>query len=858
MANTFAPYPAKYLQYNQQLSKNLTIVMEIEGVPYLFGVAPTFTQVRYGDPNIVYGLPGLVYGGLRALGNLKPYIVLDSSFVISQRIEPEQGRGNIGTLTVSLIDYNGEVSRLVSPGVVIQDIIFKPQIRIWIGFAQTSFPEDFVLLFQGYCTTVTCPMGMVQLELSDATAKVRQPLFNTNITALTSDIDNSTTTIPVLSTSGFYTAIIGPDGNYDPNIFTYIVVDSEVMEYDATIPLDPTQFTVTRGQLGTVADDHENEAQVNNSILIGSNTEGGGIHFIDACLKMMLSGWNGPCETNIPIGSFNYIDPTLTFQSNAFTLASMDAIRDLGLSIGDYFTITGASNPANNLTGMITGFGDSVLTNQVIYTNQVFEIENTTSAVAAYRSQYDTFPVKAGLKMRMRDVDVATWQYVKNTYFAAGTNNISIYYSAAAFGKKVIQTDILLPMGCYGISRFGRASISVTKPPLPGVGKLVSLDWTNVINPQKIIVERSSNSRTFYNLISYQYNYDVASGNYTSVQYFLDSTSLNQLGGQVSQLPIVAPGLRDLLSGATIAQSRGQALLNRFKTCCIQIDLTVNWSAGSTIEVSDIVKLTDNGQLKIMNFETGERNLGVQLFEVIQRQYNIVTGNVDLQLLGGLGFSVDSRFGLYSPTSILNTDCTPTLLRLIPSYGQTQISIEISKWTPFFGMEVIVHSPDYSVSGITTLQGVSETDNSSLIVAPALAFTPLAGYQVDIAPYPTNTNPNDQAQYKLLYAHFSPSIPVTSGVSSTSFNVSPSDAALMTEGNTIFVRNSFLEMSSIPGQSGLTIVSQEVEVTSIVGTLVTVAEPLVDQNSGNLMTLDNTYVVEGVGYHDGLSFYRYG
>lgn len=858
MANTFDNYPAVYLEYNQQLSKNLTVVMEIEGVPDLFGVAPTFTQVKYGDPNIVYGLTGLVYGGLRGLANLKPYIVLDSSFTISQRIEPEQGKGNVGTLVITCIDYNGEMSKIVSPGIIIPEIIYKPQIRVWIGFAQTSFPEDFVLLFQGYCTTVTCPMGLVQIELSDATAKVRQPLFNTTITALTGDIDAAVTTIPVLSTASFYTAILGPNGAFDPSVFTYITIDSEVMEYDATLPLDPANFTVTRAALGTVAATHSNTTQVGNTILLGSNIEGGGIHFIDCCLKFMLSGWDGPCETNIPLGNFNYIDPTLMFQPNAFTLASQDAIRDLGLSIGDQFIISGATNLGNDLTGFITGFGDSIITNQVIFTDQVFIVETPTTAVSAFRSQYDTFPVAAGLMMRMRDIDVATWQYVKRTYFSAGSNNISIYYSAAQMGISVIQTDILFPMGCYAISRFGRSSISVTKPPLPGVGKLVSLDYTNVINPQSITVARSSNSRTFYNLVSYQYNFDVNSGTYTSIQYFLDTKSLNQLGGQVSQLPITAPGLRDILSGALIAQARGGALLNRFKTCCIQINLTVNWSAGSTIEVSDIVKLTDNGQLQIMNFETGLRNLGVQLFEVIQRQYNIASGNVDLQLLGGLGFSVDSRFGLYSPTSILNSGCTTTTLRLVPSFGQTLISIELAKWTPYIGQQVVVHNLDYSVSGTTTIQGTSATDNSTLIVSPALGFVPAQGYFLDIPAYPSNTNKNDQLTYKLLYAHLSLSAPVTSGISTTQFNVSSGDAALMTVGNTVIVRNSYLAMSSIPGQSGVAIYSQEVAITVIAGTLITVASALTDVNSSSPITPDNTYVVEGIGFHDGQAFYRYG
>lgn len=850
MSNTFDNYPAKYLLYNQQLSKNLTIVLEIEGVPDLFGIAGTFTEIKYGDANIVYGLPGLVYGGLRALTNLKPYIVLDSSFVMQQRIEPEQGIGNVGTLTVTLIDYQGEMSKIVSPGVVIPEILFGAQIRIWIGFAQTSYPEDFVLLFSGYCTTVTCPPGVVQLELSDATSKVRQPLFNTAQTTLTSDIDDSQTTIPVGSSSGFYMGIQDINGNYDPQVFPFIIVDSENMGYSQSAGWDSTDFFVARGQLGTPATTHSDGATVTNAIYFGTD-DSHGIHFIDLCLKYMLSGWDGPCETNILLGSFVYIPGTGTFINNAFSLASQDAIRDLGLSVGDQFIITGATSPGNDLTGIITGFQDSTITNQVILTNQVFGSEPVTTAVAAFRSQYDTFPVLAGLQMRMRDVDVATWQFVKNSYFPGNLYNVAVYYTSAQMGTDTIMTDQLLPMGCYGISRFGRASISVTKPPLPGIGKLVDIDWTNIINPQNIQAQRSTNSRTFYNLISYEYNLDVPSGNYTNIQYFLDSVSLNLFGGQTSQLPIVAPGFRAELGGSLLATLRGNALLTRYKDCVIQIMLTVNWSAGSTIEVSDIVQLTDNGTLQIMNFQTGMRNLGIQLFEVINRQYNVVAGNVDLTLLGGLGFSANSRFGLFSPSSILNSGSSTTSIRLTPSYGQPNIAAELLKWVPrYIGQPIVVHSFDYSVSGQVMIQEQDPNDSTAILVSPALSFTPPAGYLIDIPAYPSDTIASEQSQFKLLYSHIGPSIPVTSGVSTTQFNVSSPNAALLSQGMTIVVHNT-------PSEALSFVVSQEVTVSSISGTLITVSPALVNQNDETPFTPDNTYTVEA-GFLDGGGFYRYG
>lgn len=830
-------YPAKYLLYNQQNSKNLAIVMQVEGLDDLYGISQTFTLVRYGDAGLVYGLPGLVYGGLRNLSQVKPYIILDSSMSISQRIEPEQGKGSIGTLTMNLIDYNGDVSKIIAPGVVLDEIILKPEMKIWIGYAQTSFPDDFLLAYRGYCTQTNALPGKVAFQISDSSVKKRQPTFDVGQTLNTTDLDVVTTTIPVVSTSGFYQQILGPDGTYDPLVGTYIRIEDEIMEYGPTDLTDST-VTVVRGSLGSLATTHDLGQDVTNTIEIGKGVQG--INCIELMLKIMLSGWNGPCETNVPILSFvyTYVD-ALGFINNAFVLKNEDAIQTYGLSVGDYFYISGSAIPGNNTTGRITGFADGQVANQIIYTDQSFTLDNPSLATVSFRSQFDTLPISSGLQMRMRDVDVAQYLFLKKNYFnAAATSNMQFYIDQVQDGKDFIDSQICLPIGCYSITRFGRSSIAITKPPLPTAGKLIQLDYTNVLDPDKIQVSRSANSRSFYNMIQFQYDKDPVTGNYGAVQYYLDTVSLNNFS-QTSILPITADGLKSHIGGAEISKNRSQALLNRYKKCTIMIEMTVTWSVGSLIEVSDIVIVNDNGQLQIMNYETGERNLGIQLFEVINRSYNISAGNVKLQLMGGLGFSVDSRFGLISPSSQTGNGCTSTEIKLVPSYGQTAIQDEINKWAMFSGLPVIVHNSDWSVSGSSFITGIGTSSPDALSLSPPLGFTPPSGYIVDINKYPMTTVKTDDALYKLLYAHYSPTIPVATGYSHTQFVVPSSGADLMTVGNTLFVRS--------PDYS---VYSPEVKVTDISGTLITV---------GDLgFTPPTGYFVEGVGFKDGQSFYRYG
>lgn len=848
-------YPEKYLLYNQQLSKQLAIVMVIEGIPYTFGIGDVYEIVKWGTPGLYWGLPGLIWGGLKKIGGpngaagVKAYVVLDPAMTIQQRIEPEQGRGNIGTINMTLIDYNGEISYMIAPGNVVDEIMCGKQTTIYVGFQQTSFPQDYLVLYRGYITSLDTPPGIVRFQISDGTMKSRQPISNTPSTLITTPLDDTQTNIPVISTSGFYQQIMGPDGTYSDKVHTYIQVDEEVMEYAFDGIVDSENFTVTRGALGTLPAAHDVDATVTNSIQLGFNSGGSGINFIDCALGLLLSGRNGPCEEDLDLNSCGLSGTDL----NGLILGlndnlQLDAFMTLGLSPGDYFYVTGATDPLNDIEGVITNieYDDNGFAS-IVQTDTAFNsYEPLTDATVSFRSKYDIFPVGIGAKARMRDVDVYTWELIRENYFLAAIYEVAVYYNEPVFAKETIAEDLCLPMGCYQISRFGRVSVSVTKPPLPGSSQtLVQLDYTNVLDPDQIHVTRATNNRTFYNQISYEYDQNPVTGAFGTIQYFIDTQSAS-LFNQVLTLPIQARALYSSLGSATVTTNRGQALLARYKDVALMLELTVNWSAGSQIEVSDIVLIVDNGNLKIMNFQTGERNIGSQLFEVIDRTFMVSQGKVKLKVLSGLNFNINSRFGLIAPSTVLNMGCTTTLLRLTPSFGQTSLAAEMLKWTPYIGLPIVVHNTDFSNESVSVIQGISPTDPTALMISPALSFTPAAGDILEIADYPTTTSKTENSQYKALYAYITPTIDVVSGTSTTVFEVSAPDALKMTVGNWVVLR-----------KEDYSIYTQEVNVTDITGTTITVSAALYNIDTDAPITPDNTYVVEGIGFKDLTGAYRY-
>lgn len=795
-------YPQKYLDANTQQTKTPTVVVSIEGLDFLSN-APLFSRIRYGDPNLNYGDPGLVYGGLRRRADVRDYISIDKgSLVIQQKVEPEQGRGNISLMTLAFIDKDEYMSQVISPGVLIPEILGK-RIRIYLGFQNISFPDDYFTVFRGYVTGTTSGAGFVTLQLSDASIKRKQELFTAFSATLTGDIDAVTLTIPVSSTTGAYDQILGPNAAYDSSVKTYIKIGDEFMEYGPGA-LSPTSITVlSRGDRGTTAATHSSGDAVSHAIEITGNA-------YDILLKLMLSGWEGPYLDSVPVASFVATNGVIGPKPNAIVLGgSKDAIDDYGLAVGDYITVSGSGSGNNGAVKVIGFLPLDNFQNNVILTNGTFTTEGPPSAaVLSLRSQFDTLPILSSLKLDPIDVDVATHITIRNNFLSQ--DSMQFFKDAPeSNGKTFLESQIHLPMSSYAVTRYGKISAAINKPPVADQ-KLPVLDKDTILYPDKITVTRATNNRRLFNEIKYDYDKDDA-GNYLKTSYFLDDTSLVNIG-LVSQLPIQADGLKTALNGLAIVNRHSKFLLSRYKNGAYDITVNTNWEVGGVIETGDAVLVVDNGGLQITNFNTGKRDLGTQLFEVIDRKLDIKTGQSTLQLLSSPGYTTSDRYATISPSSLVDT-ATSSEIVIKGSFGEVFPGQEYLKWSDYIGQTILVHSYDWSVSGTTVLLGFDSTNQFKMLLSPPLGFTPASNYIVDIPFYSTSSDPNVDSLYKLIHAHIDPTINVTSGTSDAVFDVSSSSDFFI--GSIILVHN-----------ADYSILSPEVSVTNIVGTTITVGTSL--------------------------------
>lgn len=805
--------PTNFESISLDVSKTPVLVLQIEGLDDILSSATVYTRIVYGDPLIHYGgtdpVTGMpwVYGGLRVFSNAdgsvsRSYLMLEgSSLAITQKVEQEQGRCSISQMTFAFIDKDSYMTRLITPGMLIPEPL-GAQITVLLGYQEISYPQDYITIFRGNIQGITSQAGRVILELGDPNLKKRQSVFYTAQTTLGTTIDDSVTTIPVTNNGDFYQQILGPSGISDPGVKTYIQIDDEWIEYNREA-YKTNSFNqigsgiVTRGARGTIAAAHTIGASVSVGIEIAGNV-------VDLMLKIMLSGWNGYYMTDQPILSIVYTgDASLGNVTNGILLpANVDAVFDLGLNIGDYVTITGDANPSNNVTGVVTGFTAAFSEpNRVIIINQTLVISIASTATLSLRSQYDTLPIDAGLKLFPYEVDVETHRSIRANYLSADSMNFFITETENS-GKTFIEKELALPVSAYCITKSGQISLKLTLPPIADQ-TLKTLDKDNVIEPQNIKTQRSTTIRKFFNEIQYDYNPSDL-GTFQNTARFINTDSLNEIG-YTSSMPIQTRGTR---SGAGI-QKRAERLLDRYNRGAVLIYLKVNYGTGNDINPGDIIILTDNGNLQISNMSTGVRDIGTQLYEVIERTFDFRNGNTSLTLLSGINFGLQDRFATWSPASIIqNATSTTTQIKIIPSYGAFYGLSEYLKWENYIGLNVRIRNKTYTFDETTRLVSVSSTN--VLTLSPPLSITPLDGYIVELDKYSTSSDPSFQQTAKVLHVFWDKTAIITGVTNTTTFTVSAPDSAYFRVGYPLVVKT----------PTGSTY-SEEVLITSVVGTTIT-------------------------------------
>lgn len=785
------------------------IVLKIDGFTECFGAVSVEEVVKIGSE---ISIGEFTIGGLQEVPGSLDYISLEgTTSQITSQVNIEDGLPNsISRFQIKMIDKDASLSELFRPGNKVDDMLGL-EAQVYITFQGASFPEDATRIFIGIIDSIDFPPGEVSLSISSPEKFRQNEAFLKYTDKLDGAIGTGDTTITVDTTANF----IEPSDVLQ----SYIKIEDELMEVSS---LTSTTFTVTRGQLGTTAAAASDNAEVESFYRLQGKP-------IDLALKLMISDGDEFYAEDLTATAFNQISPTENVTNAIFFPTYNNVEDDLGIVEGDFLTVTGADNPANDVTdAVISGFGTSG-SGSYIVVNTTLTTDTDQSATVKIRSKYDT--LNTGFGINPKFIDIPQFENIASTN-PAFFEDYDLYVKDTVDGEDFISSKILFPSGILSTIRKGRTSAVFLAPPV--VTNLAPvLDETNIEKPDRIILKRSINEN-FYSAIVYKFNESVLEDKFLAgeIRQSVESTQRIKVPNKV--LTIEAPGLRDTAAARTLLQNVSERLLQRYRFGAESMEVNVNYRDSFNLDLRDAV-VFNGTNLSIANTKNGSRNLEAKVFQIFNRSINLKTGEVKLKLVDSI-YDTNGRYIVIAPSSLIGSGATTTKLPLKRSFSTSELDEENEKWQRLIGERIRIRSADFTYNEETTFKGFAEGFLNTMDIE-AVGLAPSEDYIVEPADY-DETSSSVNFLTKAIHGSFNRQVSVVSGISSTQFTVSAPDAAELTEETEIRIHS-----------EDYTLDSGNVEITDITGTTITV------EDMG--FTPSSTDFVDRIGYTDGGDPYLY-
>jgi hypothetical protein len=788
---------AELLSQKSTIEPNL--ILEIDGIDTIFGAITTTELIRIGAEGLVIG-DDWVIGGVIPIEDQKPYIGLSkgtTTRITQQLLQDKGGTGSIGKMNIRLVDKNGEVLPIFSRGQVVTDPLGN-RCRVYLNFKGGAHPEDSVNILNGYLSDIDPGAGYLDIKISHSEGYKSAEIFEKVETELDGSITDSQTTIDLDDTTDL---LLQQDV-----LTTYVRIGDEIIKYTG---ISGNQLTgCVRGQFGTTPSAASDEDDVSSFYVL----QVGAGETIDLALKVMLSNGGSNFQENVAVKHFEYIDPSLSVE-NAVFFYNVNIESRYGLVSGDLMSISGASQGANNFTDRtiqsieVTNLGSYAIVDGA---DLVQEIDS--SAVASFKSKYNTLPEGAGLAMTPIDVDVPEHERLRDL-LSTSLPGYTFYLTETKKGQDFVNEQIYFPAALYQVPRKGKSSLNIALPPL-AVDDVKTLDENVIKNPSKLKVNRSS-QKYFYNKIVYNYERDVLDDRkFRKKKGFKSDRSFSDIDVGSRPMTINAEGFRKGQEG--VIEVNGTRLLNRYQFGAEWIpNVQVLYSVGFNIEVGDSVIL-DTNNLHIANTGDGDRSRVLRLMEVINKDLNYENGQVSLTILD-TAFGLDVRYGVIGPSSkVAATGSTVGKLVLQRSYGTRSTELERDKWDRYIGEKVLVHNTDWSFQEEVTLDGFDESQDGVAFISPDLSLVPDDDYTMDMPLYSGTLD--EKITWKNLNVYLCPEVGVASGISSTKFTVAVGDEVQFFVNSIVRVHT--LDFSTDSG------VDTVIRVTDVTGQTITVDKTL--------------------------------
>lgn len=699
------------------------LALEIDGVTTVYSTTSLEKIAKIGDEDLIIG--NFIIGGLAEIKDQSEYISFKAgtSQKITQNLQLDKGKGeSIPTLTMALIDKNLEISNLISPGNVVDDMMGR-SVKLRLGFNGTAYPEDFIVIFRASVLDIDSGAGNIKFLLGSPDNKKLSEIFNKGDTELDGAIGAGDASLTVDDTDSFLSPFTGANGLVDESLTLHLRINDEVMRYEATTAT--TFGTLTRGALGTTAAAHDDGDAVESFYRLEGNV-------IDLALKVMCSGVNGPYTSGKALKHFVRISPSATV-ANTILFNGIDVTDEHGAIVGDFITTTGDPNGANNVTNkVITAITQTALGSYITVSGVSFVESTNTVGLIDFTSQFDT--LGEGLRLLGgNEVDIAEHLLIQRTFLSSFSYDF--YIKESFQGKEFLSEQIYNPASAFSIPRKAKASMGFNVGPLP-TQDLKILNQTNVVNASKLRLKRST-VKNFFNTVVYKFEQQVLEDRLKSGQLTINSDSLTRIPIGNKPLIIEAQGMRVNLSGKNLAVQATSRRLTRFKFGAEWIKgMQVNFATGFNLEIGDKV-LVDISDLQLTDINTGTRSGVERIFEVAQKSLGLKDGKIIIDLID-TNFNKDARFSLISPASFVDVGLDASNFTIRESFNSLFGTNEFKKWNKYPGVSIQVRNSDFSIVDKAV---VDRFIGNQVVLQTPLSFTPSSGMIMEMSAYsdqPTN------------------------------------------------------------------------------------------------------------------------
>lgn len=729
------------------------IIIEIDGLPTVYGAIKITKINRYGDDDLFYGKSGLNYGELGELENSKPYISLDNTTknITTQMNQSDGGTSSINAFTVELVDFNNEVSNEMAPFNFVDDILSR-EANVYVSFEGLAFPEDAVKVFNGIIDGFETTATSVILSISHPEKLKRRELLTQVNTILPSAIDSFVTTVSLETVNGLT--------NPENGLTSFVRIEDEIIQYSDISGND--LIGCTRGALDTIANDHDIESDVVSFYRL----QGGAINL---ALQLMLSG-NGSEYASVKATSINKLG-TFNVQ-NAVFFPDFDLNALYGVVKGDFCTITGSVNGNNFSDIEIIEIKIIDGSSYIIIDQLLVDEEGNNNLNVSFDSQFST--LNFGCEMSPSQVDIEQHILIRDI-LTAGFPDVDIYIKDGINARDFISKELYYPYGMYQLPRKARASVGYTIAPL-SLFQTKTIDSTNILNPENIRPIRSTNEN-FFNNIQYKFNEHTLDDKFLTGEVVIGEDSFNTIKTGSSPLKIEAKAFRDTAEVRTFIKSQAIRFLDRYQFAAEKIKVELSYQEGFNLEIGDRV-VFDGASVDVFLYSDGSRSPQASVMEVTNKSMDIINGGGIKLELTNTAYGIAGRFVTTAPSTILGVGSSTTNLVLTKSFGNT-LDNEAIKWTDFVGSQALIHNDDWTYQELVTIDALG---NDTLAIS-GLSVTPASGLILDTPSYDDLS-----LELKALHGCNSPQVAVVTGAIN-SVDVAPGDVGKFFIGTSVQVHN---------------------------------------------------------------------